>query len=101
MCDVDKEATNKIKKPLSKDSKIYAKLASEMKMKGLMFKDIGMAAINELRALKNKIIRRIDRMEFVKTLKRHYRRRPDLGIFVIIIGCVLLLFVDIVSSVDV
>ena len=90
MCDVDKQSKNKkIKKPLNKDSKIYARLASEMKMKGLMFKDIGMAAINELRSLKNKVIDRINRIGFVQTLKRHYRRRPDLGILVIILALIL------------
>ena len=89
MCDVDEKAGNKIKGPLSQDRKNFAKLASEVKMKSMMFKDIGMAAITELRTLKNKIITRINRLEFIQTLKRHYRRRPDIGILVIIMAMIL------------
>ena len=84
MCDVDAQYARKIKMPMNKENKLYARMASEAKMKGLLLKDIGMAALNEIRTLKNKVLTRINRLQFVQTLKREYRRRPDIGILVLI-----------------
>jgi hypothetical protein len=89
MCDVDAQYARKIKMPMNKENKLYARMASEAKMKGLLLKDIGMAALNEIRTLKNKVLTRINRLQFVQTLKREYRRRPDIGILVLILASIL------------
>jgi hypothetical protein len=79
MCDVD----NSVKPPLKSVP------PPKKNMSTLMLKDMAQAAITELRALKNKLIDKINGNATVIRLKGYYHERPDLGFLVVLLSAIL------------
>jgi hypothetical protein len=62
-------------------------------LKSLMFKDIGTAAITELKNIKKKILDRINGLTIVKKLKVYYYKRPDIGVLLMLMfACLFIVF---------
>jgi len=81
MCDATSEP--------SKKNIITPSKASGSRLKSLLFKDIGNAAMTKIKAIKKSVLDRINNASLVRTLKGYYNRRTDLGFLVALLSAVL------------